>query len=96
MIRSIEKGIIIKLKVQPGARKNGIVGLWQDSLKVKVTAPPEGGKANKACVELLAKKLEIPKSSINIVRGRTSREKQIFIYGLSKKDFLTRLNLTTM
>ena len=70
---------ILKIKVQPNASKNEIVGMWQDMLKIKVTAPPESGKANQACIELLARQLGIPKSSIRIVKGLKNREKNIEI-----------------
>lgn len=43
---------IIKIKVIPGACKSEITGTWQDMLKVKITAQPENGKANRACIEL--------------------------------------------
>lgn len=49
---------------------------------MKVTVPPEGGKANKAVVELLAKVLKVPKRSVNIVRGETSRIKTVRIEGV--------------
>ena len=48
---------------------------------MRVTVPPEGGKANRAVVELIAKKLKIPKSSVEIVAGETSRIKKIYIEG---------------
>jgi len=85
--------LIIKLKVQPGAKNNEITGLWQDMLKVKVTSPAENGRANKACIKLLSKKLGISKVNIDIIRGHTSRQKQISIYGLSKEDLLAKLGL---
>ncbi|WP_457678072.1 DUF167 domain-containing protein [Thermovibrio sp.] len=55
-------------------------------LKVKVTAPPEKGKANEALIELLSKRLKVPKRSISIVSGQTSRVKRVFIEGI---DFAT-------
>lgn len=75
---------IIKIKVIPGASKNEIAGMWQDMLKIRVNAQPEAGKANKACIELLADKLGIPKSKIQIIKGQSSREKQIQIEGLTE------------
>jgi len=69
----------IKLKVIPGAKTNEIVGTWQDMLKVKVTAPPEDGKANKACIELLSKKYGVQKNKIRVVKGIKSREKVLEI-----------------
>lgn len=96
MIRAFQKnGLILKLKVMPGAKKNEITGIWQDSLKIRVTAQAKAGKANKACIGLLAKELGIPKRNINIIRGHTSREKQVSVYGLDRDGLLTRLGLTT-
>lgn len=82
---------IIKVKVQPGASKNEISGKWLDMLKVKVTAPPCAGRANKQCIELLANKLGIAKNKIQIVKGHTSRDKQIQINGLTETQLFQRL-----
>ncbi len=70
----------ITIKLTPGAKKNEIQGWEEDlfgdkTLKVSVTGIPEKGKANKALIDLLAKEWKIPKSSIKIVRGETSRVK---------------------
>lgn len=70
---------VLKIKVQPGASRNEIAGMWLDMLKVKVTAQPESGKANKACIELLAREFGISKNKIRIVKGYTSREKLVQI-----------------
>lgn len=82
---------ILKVRVQPGAGKNEISGMWLDMLKVKVIAQPEGGKANKACIELLAEELGIPKSRMRIVKGHTSREKNIEIEGISDSELRRKL-----
>ena len=65
--------------VQPRSSRASIVGIHQDALKIKLTAPPVGGAANKQCLQLLAKALGIPKSSLTIDSGQTSRHKQIRI-----------------
>lgn len=96
MIKITKRGLILKLKVQPGASRNEIVGVWLDSLKVRVTAQPEAGKANKACIDLLAKQLGVPKGNIEIVKGHTKREKQINIIGFPQKDLIDRLKLTPL
>jgi uncharacterized protein len=72
-------GISFKVHVQPGASRNQIVGLHGDALKLKVKSPPVEGRANKACIEFLSKELNIPKSSLEIVSGQTSRRKHIRI-----------------
>lgn len=65
----------------------------EGKLKIRVTVPPEGGKANKAVIELLSKALKVPKSSIEIVRGDTSRNKVIFISGVSPSFIKEKLQL---
>lgn len=67
----------VKVKVIPGARENGAVGFEGDILKVKLTAPPIEGKANKALVELLARLVGIRKGNVEIVKGLKSRQKLI-------------------
>lgn len=57
---------ILNVKVQPGAGRNEIAGMWQGMLKIKVNAQPEKGKANKQCIELLANKLGIAKNKIQM------------------------------
>ena len=73
-----EEGLIIKLKISPNASKNEIIKT-EDGLKVKITAQPIDGKANKCLIEFLSKTFKIPKSSIEIIRGETSKEKTLLI-----------------
>ena len=70
--------------VQPRASKVAIVGRHEDALKIKLTAPPVGGAANKQCVQLLAKTLGLAKSDIAITAGMSHRKKQIRIRPLNK------------
>ncbi len=53
-------------------------------MSVKVTAPPEGGKANTAVCKVLGKSLGVPKSSIHVVRGQTARHKQVEVDGVDQ------------
>ena len=62
-------------------------------LKIKVTVPPEGGKANQKVVELLSKALKVPKSNIEIVRGETSRIKLVRIEGTSLANLQEKLRV---
>ncbi len=73
---------IIKIKLIPRSSRNAVVGKENDVIKIKLTAPPVEGKANKALVQFLAKKLGLPKRDIEIVSGEHSREKSIRINGL--------------
>ncbi len=71
----------LKVKVIPSSSKDCITGWLEDTLKVKVKAPPEKGKANKAIIKVLEKSLVLPKGSINISSGTTSCRKVIEING---------------
>ena len=61
--------------VQPRSAKNTLVGPHADSLKIKLTAPPVEGAANKMCVAFFAKLLKLPKSAVEIVSGHSARNK---------------------
>ncbi len=67
----------------PGASRTEIAGWLGDSLKIKVAAPPEKGRANQAVIRLLAGKLGVPSQSITVVQGETSQRKTLEIDGLS-------------
>ena len=71
----------IQLRVQPRARRLALERTAQGALKAAVTAPPEDGKANEAVVALLAQAWRLPKSTIEIVRGGTAREKTLSVAG---------------
>jgi uncharacterized protein len=86
-------GVTFAIKVQPRAKKNAIHSVMGDALKVSLTAPPVDNKANKACVEFFAKLLKVPRSSITIAAGQTSRNKVIRVAGLSAKEVESRLSL---
>jgi uncharacterized protein (TIGR00251 family) len=69
----------LKIKVIPSSSRDCIAGWLDDTLKVKVKAPPEKGKANKAVIKVLEKLLELPKGSVAISSGSTSCRKVIEI-----------------
>lgn len=69
----------LSIKVIPSSSKDCIAGWLEDTLKVKVKAPPEKGKANKAVIKVLEKHLDLPKGSITINSGQTSCNKIIEI-----------------
>ena len=79
-------GAAFSVKLHPRARKNAITGELGDALKVSLTAPPINGKANEACIEFFAKLLEVPRSSVTIASGQTSRQKVIRVTGLSAEE----------
>ena len=83
------------VRVQPRARRNEIVGEIGEALKLAITAPPVEGKANAACIELLAKTLKLPKSSVSIAAGETSRNKLVRVVGITADELRQRLQLRT-
>ena len=93
MIKQVSDGLIIKVKIVPNSSKNDII-LEEEFIKVKVTAQPIENKANKALIEFLSKVFKIPKISIEILKGETSKEKTILLKVLDKNksdDIITRL-----
>ncbi|MBT8357922.1 MAG: DUF167 domain-containing protein [Desulfobacterales bacterium] len=76
-VRKSSIGVTFKVLVQPRSSINMISGLYQDSLKIKLMAPPVEGAANKMCIKYLAKCLKVPKSSLEIISGHTSQTKKI-------------------
>jgi len=84
-IQKVDDGVIFRVKVQPGAAKNEIVGVQGDALKIRINAPPVKGKANGALIDFLAEKLEVKKSEVEIISGHTSRIKKIKVLGEAEK-----------
>jgi uncharacterized protein len=92
-IQNSSSGATFAIRVHPRAKKNAITGEVGDALKVALTAPPVDGKANEACVEFFAKLLKVPRSSITIASGQTSRNKVIRVAGLSAEEIKKRLEI---
>jgi len=90
-IHESRAGISFDVKVQPRAKKNAVTGVIGDAIKLSLTAPPLDGRANQACIEFLANLLDIPRSSINIASGQTSRRKMIRIAGRSVDEIARKL-----
>lgn len=85
------KGVSFAVKVQPRARKNAITGIVGDALKLALTAPPVDDRANQAVIEFFADLFAIPRSSVTIASGETSRNKVIRISGLNMPAVQERL-----
>jgi uncharacterized protein len=83
----------LKVKVVPGARRTEIVGRYDDGVKIRVSAPPEGGKANRELLEVLARSLGVKDGSLRVVRGQTSPQKVVEIEGLTAEEVWTRLGV---
>ena len=83
---------MLTIKVQPGASKDHVVGRIREEWKLTLTAPPVKGRANRACIDFLARLLEVPRSRLRLVRGQTSRRKLIQVEGLSSDEIDERLD----
>jgi uncharacterized protein (TIGR00251 family) len=76
-----EAGIRLRVKAVPGASRDAIAGVLGDRLKIRVAAPPEGGRANEAILRLLANAFDVAKADVGLVAGATSRDKTFEIAG---------------
>ncbi len=85
-----QPGTRLRVRVQPKSSKNEVVGYRGDTLRLRVTAPPEGGRANEAVISLLADALDLPKSQVEIVRGHASRDKRLVVW-LTSEEIKRRL-----
>ncbi len=81
-----DRAVLLRVKAIPNARHPGVAGPLGDRLKVKVNAPPEGGKANDAICGAIARHLKIKCGAVRVVEGATSQEKTVRIDGISARD----------
>src|SRR5579864_6100079 len=91
-IKESTSGVTFAVKVHPRARKNAITGTVGDALKLALTAPPVEGKANQAVIEFFADLFDIPRSSVTIASGETSRNKVVRISGINRTMVEQRLS----
>lgn len=76
ILKTVENGILLKIRISPNSAKNQLI-LSDEVLKLKITAQPIENKANKAVIEYLSKLFKVPKTSIEIVKGDTSKDKTL-------------------
>lgn len=91
----VEEGgaVVVRLHVQPGAGRTAVSGRYGDALKVRVAVPPEKGRANDACVELLASTFGVPKAQVELVSGPSNRSKRVRVTGVEVDDVRRLLDL---
>jgi uncharacterized protein (TIGR00251 family) len=92
-IENIEGGVVFLTKIVPGSSRTCICGLLDGMLKIKISAQPEKGKANRSLIEFLAKQLGVKKSAISIISGQTNPIKQVQALGVSSDSLLKKLSL---
>lgn len=80
--------VVVRIVVQPRAKRTGVVGVHGDALKVRIQAPPVDGAANKALIAFLATQLDLPRSALTLQSGHASRRKTVLIRGLSLQQIV--------
>jgi len=83
--------LLLHLKIQPNASSSKIAGQHGQRLKIRLQSPPQNGKANRELLRFLSKLLKIPKSSLDLIRGQTSRDKTIRIEDVTLDQLLAAL-----
>jgi uncharacterized protein (TIGR00251 family) len=89
-MKSVPGGVTLAVRVTPRARKNEIVGVAGEAIKVKLAAPPVEGAANAALCAFLAEQLGVRKSAVTLVAGQTSRHKVVRVDGVTVDEVQAR------
>jgi len=87
-VASHAEGVTVRVRVVPGASRTEVKGRYGDAIKIRVSAPPEGGRANRAVVDLLE---QLVGGSAQIVKGLTSQTKTVLIRGVDRADVVGAL-----
>jgi uncharacterized protein len=81
----------LAIRVQPRAKRTEVAGERGDAVVIRVNAPPVDGRANEAVCRLIAKRLDVPRTAVRIVRGESARDKLVRVDGLSADEARTAL-----
>jgi len=92
IVRAIEGGCILSVRVHPCAKRNSISGTLGDELKISLTTPPADGRSNVALTALVAERLRLPRLSVEIISGATSRSKKLRLTGITAAEAEKRLH----
>ncbi len=93
VVEEIDNSVVFKVKVVLGSSRTAVCGLLNEMVKIKVSAAPEKGKANKCLLDFLAKQLGVKKNAVSIISGKTSAIKNVQVLGISVEQLLNKLNL---
>ncbi|MDA7618079.1 MAG: DUF167 domain-containing protein [Verrucomicrobiota bacterium] len=85
-IQQTPEGILLSLRVQPRSHRTEILGPMGEALKIRISAPPVDDAANACLLHFLSKELKIPKSRIQLTKGRNARNKRVLLIGLNISD----------
>ena len=92
-VKEIDDGVVFAVKAVPGSSRTAVCGLLDEMVKIKVSAAPEKGKANKCLLDFLAKQLGVKKNAVKIVSGESNPIKSVQVLGISVVQLLNKLNL---
>ncbi|NIQ01709.1 MAG: YggU family protein [Nitrospinaceae bacterium] len=95
LVKPCKDGIQFSATIQPRSAKNAIMGVHNQTLKIKLTSPPVDGAANESCIRFLAKTFGLSPSRVSIVKGETRRNKTIRFEGMDETEFMNLLNSLT-
>jgi uncharacterized protein (TIGR00251 family) len=90
-IREAEGGTVLRVRVQPRASREEIAGEREGALLVRLTTPPVEGRANRALTALMARALDVPPSSVTVLRGARGRDKLVHVAGVPEAVVRARL-----
>jgi uncharacterized protein (TIGR00251 family) len=92
-VEKIDNSVVFKVKVVPGSSRTAVCGLLDKMVKIKISAAPEKGKANKCLLDFLAKQLGVKKNAVKIVSGKSNPVKSVQVLEISAEQLLNKLNL---
>ena len=95
-IKQSDDGVILVIKVIPGSSRTTIAGKLNGMLKIKLSSPPEKGKANQNLIEFLAKCLGVKKKAVSIISGATRPVKKVRIKELSMEKVVSKLRSSSV
>jgi uncharacterized protein (TIGR00251 family) len=91
-VRDVPDGCTLKVRVQPGAKRTAIAGVYGSELKIALNAPPVDGRANEALIAFVAENAGLPKARVSLVSGPASRSKMLRITGRSAAEIRASLS----
>ena len=90
-MRAADGGITLRVRVSPRASRNGVAGLRDGALVVKLTAPPVEGEANAALVAFIADRLGVPRGAVTLRHGARGRDKTLHVANVDVETARARL-----
>lgn len=94
--RPDKQGLVLYLTIQPGAKRTEVVGVYGNTLKIRVNTPPVRGKANDALLTWLAEQLELRRQMLELISNEASRQKKIRIYTTASPSWVEQQLLGTI